>query len=178
MTPMTESTGTGTRWLSKEEQGVWRAYLVATSMLTARLADELEAGTGLTNADYELLVQLSESEGRRLRMSALADRSLSSKSRLSHAVARFEARGWVRREPCDDDRRGAWAVLTDEGFAVLEAAAPLHVENVRRHLFDPLSEAEVEQLGRICRTLTAHLCSLDGADTEVALRVMGGPAPA
>ena len=174
---MTE-TGTGTRWLSKDEQGVWRAYLVATAMLSARLADDLETATGLTNDDYELLVQLSESEGRRLRMSALANRSLSSKSRLSHAVARFEARGWVRREQCDDDRRGAWAVLTDEGFAVLEAAAPIHVEAVRRHLFDPLADADIEALGRICRTLTSHLCSLEGADTEVALRVMGGPAPA
>lgn len=178
MPTMTERIEAGTRWLSRDEQAVWRAYLVAGSMLSARLAEDLEAATGLTNADYELLVQLSESEGRRLRMSALASRSLSSKSRLSHAVARFEARGWVRREPCDDDRRGAWAVLTDEGFAVLEAAAPIHVEAVRRHLFDPLSEAEVEELGRICRALTAHLCSLEGADTEMALRVMGGPAPA
>jgi DNA-binding MarR family transcriptional regulator len=167
-----------TRWLSREEQAVWRAYLVATSMLTARLADDLESATGLTNGDYELLVQLSESEGRRLRMTALASRSLSSKSRLSHAVSRFEARGWVRREQCEDDRRGAWAVLTDEGFAVLEAAAPLHVENVRRHLFDPLSEAEVAELGRICRTVADHLCGVEGADAETALRVMGGPAPA
>ena len=69
-------------------------------------------------------------------------------------------------------------MLTDEGFAVLEAAAPIHVENVRRHLFDPLSEVDIAALGEICRTLTAHLCSLEGADTEVALRVMGGPAPA
>lgn len=175
---MTERDETGTRWLSKEEQGVWRAYVVATSMLVAQLGADLEAGTDLTQADYELLVQLSESEGRRLRMSALANRSLSSKSRLSHAVARFEARGWVRREQCDDDRRGAWAVLTDEGFAVLEAAAPVHVESVRNHLFDSLTEAQIEELGRICRTLAAHLCSLDGADTDVALRVMGGPAPA
>jgi len=167
-----------TRWLSREEQAVWRAYLVATSMLTTRLADDLEAATGLTNGDYELLVQLSESEGRRLRMTALASRSLSSKSRLSHAVSRFEARGWVRREQCEDDRRGAWAVLTDEGFAVLEAAAPLHVENVRRHLFDPLSEAEITELGRICRTLADHLCGAEGADAETALRVMGGPSPA
>jgi DNA-binding MarR family transcriptional regulator len=111
-------------------------------------------------------------------MTALASRSLSSKSRLSHAVSRFEARGWVRREQCEDDRRGAWAVLTDEGFAVLEAAAPLHVENVRRHLFDPLSATEVAELGRICRTLADHLCGVEGADAETALRVMGGPAPA
>lgn len=174
---MAEHTSTGTRWLSREEQGVWRAYLVATSMLSARLADDLEAATGLTSADYELLVQLSESEGRRLRMTALASRSLSSKSRLSHAVSRLETRGWVRREQCDDDRRGAWAVLTEEGFAVLEAAAPIHVENVRRHLLDPLSDTQVEQLGRICRVLADGLCEAEGADVETALRVMGGPSP-
>jgi DNA-binding MarR family transcriptional regulator len=166
------------RWLSRAEQEVWRAYLVATAMLSDRLAEDLEASTGLTSADYELLVQLSESEGRRLRMSALASRSLLSRSRLSHTVARFESRGWVRREPCDDDRRGAWAVLTDEGFSVLEAAAPVHVENVRRQLFDPLDAGQVEELGRICRVLADHLCRVEGADTETALRVMGGPAPA
>ena len=174
---MTDHGTNATRWLSLEEQEVWRAYLVASSMLSARLADELEAATELTAADYELLVQLSEAQGRRLRMSALASRSLSSKSRLSHAVGRLEARGWVRREPCDDDRRGAWATLTDEGFAVLEAAAPIHVEAVRRHLLDPLSEADVAELGRICRTLADGLCRVDGADVETALRVMGGPAP-
>ena len=158
---MSEDGAGATRWLSRDEQAVWRAHLVATSMLAARLADELEAATGLTNADYELLVQLSESEGRRLRMSALANRSLASKSRMSHAVSRFEARGWVRREQCDDDRRGAWAVLTDEGFAVLEAAAPIHVENVRRHLFDPLTEDQIAELGRISTVLADHLCSIE-----------------
>jgi DNA-binding MarR family transcriptional regulator len=173
----TEDTTT-IRWLSKDEQATWRAHVVASAMLLDRLGAELEAATGLTSADYELLVQLSESEGRRMRMSNLADRSMLSRSRLSHAVGRFETRGWVRREQCADDRRGAWAVLTEEGFAVLEAAAPIHVAGVREHLFDQISTEDVADLGRICRAIVAHLCTLEGADTERALRVMGGPAPA
>ena len=169
---------TETRWLTKDEQEAWRAFVVGNAMLHERLGHELEAATGLTMADYELMVQLSESEGRRMRMSNLADRSLLSRSRLSHAVGRFEARGWVRREQCADDRRGAWAVLTDEGFAVLEAAAPLHVAGVREHLFDQLGPEDVEALARISRAIVAHLCTLEGADLERALLVMGGPAPA
>lgn len=167
-----------TRWLNRREQEVWRAYVVATSMLQDRLATELEAETGLTMTDYELLVQLSESDGRRLRMSALASRSLVSRSRLSHAVNRLQNRGWVHRETCADDGRGAWAVLTDEGFAVLEAAAPAHVDGVRAHLFDQLTPEQQDALGAASRAIVEHLGRIDGADTEWALRVMGGPAPA
>ena len=82
-------------------------------------------------------------------MSELADRSFSSRSRLSHAMARLEAREWVTRRPCDDDRRGSWATLTDEGFAALESVAPDHVVTVRRALFDALTSEQVAQLGEI-----------------------------
>ena len=95
-------------------------------------------------------MQLSETEGRALRMSELADRCLSSRSRLSHAVSRLEERGWVRRQVCAEDGRGQLAVLTDDGFAALEAAAPIHVEGVRTHLFDqltPLGELHVRWTG-------------------------------
>jgi DNA-binding MarR family transcriptional regulator len=90
-------------------------------------------------------------------MSELANRSLSSRSRLSHAVARLEEAGWVRRETCDTDRRGQLAFLTDEGFAALEAAAPGHVEGVRTHLFDQLDADQVRQLGEICDAIVTHL---------------------
>lgn len=90
-------------------------------------------------------------------MSDLAEAAGSSRSRLSHAVARLEAAGWVRREECPTDRRGQVALLTDEGFATLAAAAPGHVEGVRRHLFDALSPAQVDQLRRISETLAEHL---------------------
>ena len=100
---------------------------------------------------------LSETPGLKLRMSELADRCLSSRSRLSHAVSRLEERGWVGREVCQDDGRGQLAVLTDNGFAALEAAAPIHVEGVRTHLFDQLSPAQVEAMRDLGETLLLHL---------------------
>ena len=90
-------------------------------------------------------------------MSQLAERSLSSRSRLSHAVSRLEERGWVRRQVCEDDGRGQLAVLTDEGFAALEAAAPVHVEGVRTHLFDQLTPEQVAAMRDIGETLMHHL---------------------
>jgi DNA-binding MarR family transcriptional regulator len=92
-----------------------------------------------------------------LRMSELADRCLSSRSRLSHAVSRLEERGWVRRQVCEEDARGQLAILTDEGFAALETAAPIHVESVRRHLFDQLSPEQVAAMRDVGETLLRHL---------------------
>ena len=100
---------------------------------------------------------LSETPGRMMRMSELADRCLSSRSRLSHAVSRLEERGWVRRQVCAEDGRGQLAVLTDEGFAALEAAAPVHVESVRTHLFDQLTPEQVENMRDLGETLLRHL---------------------
>ena len=148
-----------TRWLDPDEQRTWRAYLTASRALMETLDRELQRDAGMPHAYYEILVRLSEDPQRRLRMSDLAKASGSSRSRLSHAVARLEAAGWVRREECPTDRRGQIAVLTDEGFATLAAAAPGHVEGVRRHLFDALSPAQVDQLRRISETLAAHLTS-------------------
>ena len=145
------------RWLSPAEQRAWRDFLTATRLLFDQLDRELQRDAGLSHADYEVLVRLSESPGRRLRMSELADASQASRSRLSHAVARLEAAGWVRRESCPTDRRGTLAVLTDAGFAALAAAAPGHVEGVRRHLFDPLDAAQVVRLGEISAALRRAL---------------------
>jgi DNA-binding MarR family transcriptional regulator len=145
------------RWLSAAEQRVWRSFLAASQLLADRLDQELQRGSGISHTYYEVLVRLSEVPGHRLRMSELADRSLSSRSRLSHAVARLEERGWVKREECPTDRRGQVAVLTGEGFAALEAAAPGHVEGVRTHLFDQLTPDQVSQLGEILGTLAEHL---------------------
>ena len=166
-----------TRWLSIEEQVVWRSWLVATSMMRERLSQDQEEGSGFSVEEYGLLVQLSEAEGRRLRMSSLATLGLYSRSRLSHSISRLAEKGWVTKEPCDTDRRGAWAVLTKSGFKALEAAAPIHIDSVREHLLDPLTTDQVAQLGQICAIITEHLCSIEGADTALALRVMGGPAP-
>ena len=146
-----------TRWLNAEEQKTWRAWLYSTQLLQDRLDRELTHRTGISHAYYEILVALSETPGRAMRMSELADRCLSSRSRLSHAVSRLEERGWVRRRVCAEDGRGQLAVLTDEGFAALEAAAPVHVESVRTHLFDQLSPEQLAALRDIGETLLRHL---------------------
>jgi DNA-binding MarR family transcriptional regulator len=146
-----------TRWLDEEEQAAWRAFYSSTTLLIDRLDRELQHDAGMPHAYYEILVVLSESEGRSLRMSELAVKTRSSRSRLSHAVTKLEARGWVRRRDCDDDKRGQFADLTDEGFAALEAAAPGHVETVRTHLFDPLTPQQVQQLKEISDAIIATL---------------------
>ena len=149
--------GVMTRWLDPDEQRTWRAFLAASRALMDTLDRELQRDAGMPHAYYEILVRLSEAPGRRLRMSELADATGSSRSRLSHAAARLEAAGWIRREDCPTDRRGQLAVLTDDGLATLAAAAPGHVDGVRRHLFDALSPAQVDQLRRISETLADHL---------------------
>ena len=144
-------------WLADDEQHTWRSFLTATRLLFDRLDRELQREAGMPHAYYEILVVLSESPGRTMRMSELADRLFSSRSRLSHAAARLEEAGWLRREDCPTDRRGALAVLTDAGFAALAGAAPGHVDGVRSHLFDQLSPDEVAELGRISGKLLGHL---------------------
>ena len=152
-----------TRWLSDEEQQVWRAFLGANKLVFEQLDRELQRDSGIPHAYYEILVRLSEAPERALRMSALADRSQSSRSRLSHAVSRLEENGWVVRRSCADDKRGQVAHLTDEGFAALAAAAPGHVESVRKHVFDPLTPEQQEQLRTISTALLdALLADPDG----------------
>lgn len=156
-----------TRWLDEHEQRTWRSFLHATEALHGQLDRELQRDAGIPHGYYEILVHLSEAPGRTVRMSELADRSRSSRSRLSHAVARLESQGWVRREACAGDKRGQLCVLTDDGFAVLERAAPGHVAGVRSHLFDQLTAAQVSQLRAISEALVSHLdglCQQAGAD--------------
>ncbi len=142
-----------TRWLTQQEQQSWRAFLEAHRQVFTQLERQLTADHDLVHGDYEILVRLSEAEGRRLRMSELAEATLSSRSRLSHAVGRLERLGWVVRESCPDDRRGAFAVMTDEGDAALVDMAPGHVETVRAALVDRLSADDFATLGRICAQL-------------------------
>ncbi|MDT7543996.1 MAG: hypothetical protein QOE99_106 [Actinomycetota bacterium] len=146
-----------TRWLDEDEQQTWRAFLGATRLVFEQLDRELQRDAAIPHTYYEILVRLSEAPDRALRMSALADRSQSSRSRLSHAVARLESNGWVRRTSCADDKRGQIAHLTDEGFAALAAAAPGHVEGVRKHVFDPLTDAQIVQLREISTTMLEAL---------------------
>src|SRR5579875_794070 len=130
---------TSPRWLTPAEQRAWRAYLESTKILFDALDRQLQRESAMPHAYFEVLVRLSEAPGRALRMSELADVTLSSRSRLSHAVARLEERGWVTRTSCDTDRRGQVATLTDQGLEVLKAAAPGHVETVREYVIDALT---------------------------------------
>ena len=150
-----------TQWLSQKEQESWRAWLDMTRLLPDRLSRELSAKHGLSGADYEILVQLSENPDRRIRMSDLADRTLSSRSRLTHQFDRLVKQGFVTREPCTDDGRGSWAVLTQEGWDTIEGAAPDHVASVRKNFVDVLTPSEFEELGRISRKITEHLKNIN-----------------
>jgi DNA-binding MarR family transcriptional regulator len=150
-----------TRWLTADEQRAWRALLGMSRRLFDVLDNELQRDSGIPHTYYEILVRLSESPDRSLRMSELAERSLSSRSRISHAVARLEERGWVERRPCESDARGALAVLTPAGFEALAAAAHGHVEGVREHLIDLLSPSEVRALRVIGEKVLDHLGCAD-----------------
>lgn len=148
-----------TRWLSASEQETWRAFMTAVDGLTDQFARQLQRDSAMPYTYYEILVALSEAPDRTLRMSELAGARRSSRSRLSHAVARLEEEGWVCRRTCPTDKRGSFAMLTDKGFAALEAAAPGHVTEVRQRLFDVLTPEQVEQLGQISRAILAGLAA-------------------
>jgi DNA-binding MarR family transcriptional regulator len=163
---------TQARWLTSEEQQAWRLFLTATQILFSAVDGQLQRDSAIPHGYYEILVRLSESEDRELRMNQLAEASTSSKSRLSHAVARLEERGWVERLDCKTDRRGQLARLTDAGYAALEAAAPAHARQVRRSLFDRLSGDQVAQLAAISAAIAGGEqpapCGLGEPDDDVA----------
>jgi DNA-binding MarR family transcriptional regulator len=146
-----------TRWLTKEQQAHWRSWLAASTVLREQLSRELQDLHGLTMTDYEIMVRLSERETNAIRMSDLATLTLLSRSRLSHQIDRMEAAGLVSREVCPDDRRGQLAILTPAGVKALETAAPDHVEGVRKHFVDVLTDAEYKALGSAARKIADHL---------------------
>ncbi len=137
---------TQTRWLDADEQQAWRSYLRGVRLLDETLRRGLEEHD-LSHPEYEILVRLSESPGRALRMSELATEVVNSRSRLTHTVSRLERDGWVARRPCAGDGRGVECLLTADGYARLEAAAHTHVTAVREHLLDPLTREEFLAVG-------------------------------
>ncbi|MEV4433948.1 MarR family transcriptional regulator [Streptomyces sp. NPDC049555] len=145
------------RWLTDAEQETWRAYQHASTLLEDYLDRQLQRDAGMPHVYYGLLVQLSEAPRRRMRMTELAQHAKITRSRLSHAVARLEKNGWVRREECPSDKRGQLAVLTDEGFAMLSASAPGHVDAVRAAIFDRLTPDQAAHFGEICRIIATGL---------------------
>lgn len=156
-----------TRWLDDEEQRTWRAYLWSFQQIQEALERQLQRDSGMPHAYYIILAMLSEAPGRSMTMTELSETTRFSPSRLSHAVAKLERNGWVERSRHPEDRRTTIARLTDEGFAVVEAAAPGHVEEVRRRLFDPLTREQVRQLYEILITIQAE-------DPPVGLTRQGG----
>lgn len=163
---MTTASPSAARWLTDEEQSVWRAYLHATTLLEDHLDRQLQRDAGMPHTYYGLLVQLSQAPRRRMRMTELARNAKITRSRLSHAVARLEKNGWVRREECPSDKRGQNAVLTEEGYAMLSRSAPGHVDAVRQALFDRLTPEQVRSLGDIMRVL-AHGLEPEGTDADL-----------
>ena len=151
-----------TEWLTADEQRAWRGLVLLTQHLDVALDRQLLRDAGLAHAHYGILVVLSEAPEGRLRMRDLAARLRYSPSRLTHAVAGLERKGWARREPCPDDRRGQVAVLTPEGRRTLVEAAPGHVAEVRRRVFDRLSPDQVAALTTICETLLSEDGGTDG----------------
>jgi DNA-binding MarR family transcriptional regulator len=183
---MVGATPTGP-WLNAEEQRIWRGLIGVHAKVTARLDDELQAAHGLALADYEVLVQLSETPDRSLRMSELASLVRLSPSGLTRRVDSLVRRGLVAREACTSDGRGSYAVLTDTGLSLLQSAAPTHVAGVRAYVIDPLSGSALAGLSvglaRVEAALDAHCrrCAEPGsassADRAGDHRMPGGDPP-
>ncbi len=156
-------------WLSAEERRAWLALSSVLIRLDAALDAQLRRDARLSHFDYAVLATLSEAPGRTLRMSELAALAEGSLSRLSQVVARLEGKGWVRRTPDPADGRYTLALLTEHGFAAVAAAAPGHVREVRRLVFDPLTRAQVQQLASIGQRIAR---AIDPND-----RCLDDPAP-
>ncbi len=145
------------RWLDEREQRAWRGYRRMRRLLDLELSRQLMRDSGLSEPDYDVLSDLSETPDQRLRLSELADRMLWSRSRLSHHLSRMQQRGLVTREECATDGRGSIVVLTPEGRRAIEAAAPGHVAAVRRHLIDLLTPEEITALDALTHRVVTRL---------------------
>ena len=146
-----------TIWLSESEQQAWRIMVAVHARLIARLDAELQASQHLSLRDYEVLVHLSEAEGSSLRMAELAQRLFVTPSGLTRRLDGLVRSGLVQRQTCRHDRRGMLAVLTPEGRAALERAAPAHVASVRRYVFDPVDARQIHQMATTMGAMYAVL---------------------
>jgi DNA-binding MarR family transcriptional regulator len=149
-------------WLSAAQQRVWRRYLRVGRLLPNRLAAELQATSGLSGPEYEVLVNLSETPSGRMRPFQLGEAMQWEQSRLSHQLSRMQRRGLVEREDCPKDGRGAFIVLTEAGRTAIESAAPAHVAAVRRLVFDRLTPDEAEAFGQACEKILEALGETSG----------------
>ena len=145
------------RWLDEQEMAAWLPLVRLLGLLPQALDRQLREDAGISHVYYQILAMLSDAPQQQMRMSELARLSATSLSRLSHAVASLEERGWVTRSPSPEDRRGQLAGLTDAGRQVLVDVAPGHVAEVRRLVFDRLSRDDVAQLARLTSVVLAGL---------------------
>ena len=143
--------------LSDSQQVAWRAFIESSWALHTRLEDDLRATTGLSMADYHVMVVLSEAPRHRIRMGELASRLVFSPSRCTYQITTMIKRGLVRKQSCSDDGRGQEAVLTHAGMAALTAAAPLHLATVRQTFIDDLDDAELATIARVFGRLGPRL---------------------
>ena len=150
-------------WLDQRQQRSWRAFLVGTTLLMDRLDRDLREQHRLSLPEYEILVRLAEASDNRLRMAQLADSVSHSRSRVTHTVSRMESAGLVARDACVSDGRGVEAVLTDQGRAALENAAPTHVAGVRQFLVDLVDDDDFEAVGRVFDAVTDRLVEANPA---------------
>ena len=145
-------------WLTAEQQRVWRDYLRVNQLLPAQLNRELQAESGLSVAEYAVLVQLSEADGGRQRPFQLGEALHWEQSRLSHQLTRMERRGLICRENCpSEDGRGAYVTLTAAGQTAIESAAPAHAAAVLELVFDQLTEEELTTFGQVCKKILIAL---------------------
>jgi len=151
--------GVEPHWLDEREMRAWRGFHRLRAELVAHLSRELARDSGLTEADYAVLVEVSEAPRHRVRSRDLARALRWDRSRISHQLGRMEARGTVRRESCAEDGRSFNVVLTDAGMAAIEAAAPGHAAAVRHCFADVLTPEQLDTLGDIAEAITTHLAS-------------------
>jgi DNA-binding MarR family transcriptional regulator len=145
------------QWLTADEQRAWRAYVRAGTLLSVSLNRQLQADSGLSLPEYEVLVRLSEAPDGRLRPFQLGQALDWEQSRLSHLLSRMSRRGFVVRQHCPGDRRGALVVLTGPGLAAIESAAPGHVAAVRRLVFDQMDSTQAMAFRQAFEAILAAL---------------------
>ena len=164
---MTDSGDGQVIWLDEDQQRSWRALIVGMTLLLDRLDDDLRRSCDLSLVEYEILVRLSESDGRRMRMAQLADALAHSRSRVTHTITRMERAGLVVRTSSPEDGRGVVASMTDKGYDLLARMAPVHVSGVREHLVDLASREDFAAVGRVMDAVADNLIS---AHPEMEIR--------
>ena len=148
--------------LTDVELRAWRGFADASLLLIGLLDRQLKSGHGIGHSDYGVLFHLRDAPDNRMRMTALAEESCYSKSRLSHQVSKLERAGLVERHQCPSDNRGVWVALTANGKQIIEAATPDHRQDVREHFLDHLTPEQIEALGDAFEAVLNHIRGVPG----------------